>query len=300
MKKQKLPPPASGGQSTAEAAELKTITDFILTQFKTEKVICFGRIINNVQNSSCFKDTASESEAKLQNSYYLLIIPEAAEMLADITIQMRLEEDLKILANITIIVHRMEEINAALENGSSFFTTIYKKGIVLYDQEKEAFVVPAPGTALNKRIIKREAFWHQWFNLSEGFLKGAVFFKNDHHHNLSVYMLHQSLQHCYSGMLRVLTGYRTNTNGLRRLMKLIDNILPESSFTSNRNTPEDGRLTGLLLKGFGDARYSDKFQITEHELSQMTTRIDEILTKANITCLEHIKKIKEGKTPYIA
>ncbi|TCD03573.1 HEPN domain-containing protein [Pedobacter psychroterrae] len=300
MKKQKLPPMAADGQPTAEASELKTITDFILTQFKIEKVICFGSIINNVQNSSCFKDAASEPEAKLQNSYYLLIIPEAAEMLADIAIQMRLEEDLKILANVTIIVHRMEEINAALENGSSFFTTIYKKGTMLYDQEKEAFVVPAPGAALNKRIIKREAFWHQWFTLSEGFLKGAVFFKNDHHHNLSVYMLHQALQHCYSGMLRVLTGYRTNANGLRRLMKLIDNILPDSSFTNVKKTPEDARLTGLLLKGFGDARYSDKFEITEQELSLMTDRIDEILKTANIACLQHIKKIKEGKTPYIA
>lgn len=300
MKKQKLPPIAADGQINTEVSELKAITDFILTKFKTEKIICFGSIINHVQNSSCFKDAASELEAKLQNSYYLLIIPEASEILADIAIQMRLEEDLKTLANVTIIVHRMEEINAALENGSSFFTTIYKKGTMLYDQEKEAFVVPAPGAALNKRIIKREAFWHQWFNLSEGFLKGAKFYKNDNYHNLSVYMLHQALQHCYSGMLRVLTGYRTNTNGLRRLMKLIDNILPDSSFTNVKKTPEDARLTGLLLKGFGDARYSDKFEITEQELSLMIRRIEEILIKANISCLEHIKKIKEGKTPYIA
>ncbi|WP_214226894.1 HEPN domain-containing protein [Pedobacter sp. B4-66] len=300
MKKQNLSPSTVSDKPTADALELEAIKELLLSKFAIEKVICFGSIINNIQNNSCFKTSENEPEVKLQNSYYLLVVPKASETLADIVIQMQLEEGLKTLANVTIIVHRMEEINKALENGSSFFTTIYKKGTVLFDHEKEDFVVPASGTPLNKRIIKREAFWLQWFSLSEGFLRGAVFFKNDNNHNLSVYMLHQALQHCYSGMLRVLTGYRTNTNGLPRLMKLIDNIIPESSFTSFKKTPEDTRLIGLLLKGFGDARYSDKFKITEQELSMITTRIEEILKTANTSCLLHIKKIKEGKTSYIA
>ena len=113
-------------------------------------------------------------------------------------------------------------------------------------------------------------------------------------------MLHQALQHCYSGMLRVLTGYRTNTNGLRRLMKLIDNILPESSFTTNHKTPEDTRLTGLLLKGFGDARYSEKFEVNHQELSLMIERITNILSKGNDSCLKHLKQLKEGTSQYIA
>lgn len=300
MKKQNLSLAAVSDKPTADAVELGAITELFLSKFAIEKVICFGSIINSIQNNSCFKAPENEPEVKLQNSYYLLVVPKASEILADIAIQMQLEEGVKTLANVTIIVHRMEEINKALESGSSFFTTIYKKGTILFDHEKEDFVVPASGAPLNKRIIKREAFWLQWFNLSESFLRGAVFFKNDNHHNLSVYMLHQALQHCYSGMLRVLTGYRTNTNGLPRLMKLIDNIIPESSFASVKKTPEDARLIGLLLKGFGDARYSDKFKITEQELSLITTRIEEILKTANISCLLHIKKIKEGKTPYIA
>ncbi len=300
MKKQKPSTMATDSQPTKEAAELKTITDVILTKFKVEKIICFGSITNSSHNKSCFKASEAEIELKLPNSYYLLVVPEASETQADVHMQMQLEEDLKALANITIIVHRMEEINKALENGSSFFTTIYKKGTILYDQENEIFVVPSAGAALNKRIIKREAFWQQWYNLSEGFLKGSTFFKDENYHNLSVYMLHQALQHCYSGMLRVLTGYRTNTNGLRRLMKLIDNIMPESSFTNNRKTPEEVRLTSLLLKGFGDARYSEKFEITEQELSLITARVEDILKAANISCLQHINKIKEGKTPYIA
>ena len=299
MKKQKFPTMHTGAKPTADEIELNTITEIIIKKFKIEKVICFGSIINHVQNVSCFKETAQEEELKQRNSYYLLLVPDSQELLADIAVQMQLEEDLKGIANVTIIVHRMEEINKALENGSSFFTTIYKKGTMLYDQEVEPFVVPGSGAEVNKRIIKRENFWHQWYNLSEGFLKGAVFFEQSNHPNLSLYMLHQSLQHCYSGMLRVLTGYRTNTNGLRRLMKLIDNILPESAF-SDRKTPEEGRLTTLLLKGLGDARYSEKFEISTQELSQIKSRIEEILIKANNSCLMHIKKLKEGKAPYVA
>ena len=299
MKKQKLPAIHPGATPTADEIELQTITEFIIKKFKIEKVICFGSIINHVQNISCFKETVQEKELKQQNSYYLLIIPDTQELLANIAIQMQLEEDLKGTASVTIIVHRMEEINKALENGSSFFTTIYKKGTMLYDQEIEPFVVPGSGPTINKRILKRENFWHQWHHLSEGFLTGAVFFEQSNHPNLSLYMLHQSLQHCYSGMLRVLTGYRTNTNGLRRLMRLIDNILPESAF-SDRKTPEEGRLTTLLLKGLGDARYSEKFEISSQELSQIKNRVQEILKKANNACLVHIEKLKEGKASYIA
>jgi len=299
MKKQKSPAMHLNATLTADAVELKTITDFIIKKFKIEKVICFGSIVNHVENISCFKEMVQEKELKQLNSFYLLIVPDSQELLADIVIQMQLEEDLKGIASVTIIVHRMEEINKALENGSSFFTTIYKKGTMLYDQEIEPFVVPGSGTTINKRILKRENFWHQWYNLSEGFLKGAAFFEQSNHPNLSLYMLHQSLQHCYSGMLRVLTGYRTNTNGLRRLMKLIDNILPASAF-SDRKTPEEGRLTTLLLKGLGDARYSEKFEISDQELSQIKSRVQAILDKANNACLMHIEKLKEGKAPYIA
>lgn len=299
MKKQKSHAMATQDTSTdAEVKELKTITQFILSRIKAEKIICFGSTVNNVKNNSCF---AQEKDITLKlNSYCLLVVPAATEPIADIALQQRLEEDIKAIAIVTIIVHRMEEINTALQNGSSFFTTIYRKGTLLHDNNLETFTIPVAGEAINKRITRREKFWNQWFKLSENFLKGAHFYSEEKHYNLSVFMLHQTLQHCYSAMLRVLTGYRSNSNSLRRLLRLIDNILPESSFSSIKHTPENARLSGLLMKGFSDARYSDKFDITTEELGALINKIEKILKDANIACLNHIKSLKEGKTSYVA
>ncbi|WP_256001922.1 HEPN domain-containing protein [Pedobacter deserti] len=297
MKKQK---PGAGLPSPEKAlsAELKAMVDLVISRYKMEKIVCFGSITNNIEYHSCFTEyTGSEGNPWPQNSYSLLLIPSAQEIMADIVIQMQAEESLKHIAQANILVHRMEEINNALMNGSSFFTTIYKKGTLLYDQGKELFVAPAAGEAISKRILKRELFWQQWYKLSDGFLKGAVFYKRGELKNLSVYMLYQALLHCYSGMLRVLTGYRTNTNGLRRLMRLVDHILPESSFAGGLKTPEDGRLTALLLKGIGEARYDETFQISDYELSLIIRRVEEILSKGNIACLQHIEEIKGGVRP---
>lgn len=298
MDKQKKTAPAVQ-ETTAdlENKDLSLITQFILTRINAEKIICFGSIVNKVRNTSCFLREESQVTSK-ENSYCLLIIPAENEKIADIALQQRLEEDIKTIASVTILVHRMPEVNVALQNGSSFFSTIYKKGKLLHDSEKEPFIVPAKGTDIGKRITKREKFWDQWHLLSHNFFKGAGFYQEQQFNNLAIFMLHQSLQHCYSGMLRVLTGYRSNSNSLRRLLRLVDNILPEFSFSSLKQTPENARLSGLLMKGFSDARYNDKFDVSTAELQILMGRVDKIIKQANITCLEHLNNLRTGKKAY--
>lgn len=300
MKKRKVPGIALQEMTVSlETKELRRITQSILAKTKAEKIICFGSIINEVQYTSCFVPEKPPTKSK-QNSYLLLVVPASNEHTGDIILQQRLEEAVRNIANVTIIVHRMEEINTALKNGSSFFNTIYKKGILLHDNKVEPFAAPTTGTDIKKRISNREKFWNQWYLLSENFLKGANFYHEKKFNNLAIFMLHQTLQHCYSGMLKVLIGYRSNSNSLKRLLKLIDNSLPESSFSTDHLTPENARLQGLLLKGFSDARYNDKFEVTNAELSILMNRIEHILKQANLTCLNHLNNLKLGKTPYIA
>lgn len=298
MKKQKTPvAKAKIVAESIETIELKSITHAILRKIKAEKIICFGSIVTAKKKISCFS-SEEEDISPEPNSYCLLVIPSVTESVPDILIQQRLEEELKSLANITIIVHRMLEINAALQNNSSFFTKVYRKGLLLHDHETEPFIAAATGKNISERISKRERFWHQWFTLSHSFLMGAHFYSGEQRNNLAVFMLHQSLQHCYSAMLRVLTGYRSNSNSLKRLIKLIDSALPDSSFSPTEPTPESARLSALLMKGFSDARYNDRFSVTNDELNALLNRIETLLTQANLICQEHIEKLKSGKVGY--
>lgn len=302
MKKQKLKILPTPSEQTAGDLQIKGIADQILVQYKFDKIICFGSQVNTIKKESCFLDDDSRNVCpSVLNSYYLLLVPSKDEKCADIKIQQRLEEQFKSIASVTIIIHRMEEFNRALQNGSSFFKSVYKKGIIMYDNNEEQFVSPAEGVPINIRIIRREQYWSQWYKLSIDFVKGSEFYIDQENHGLAVFMLHQALQHCYLAMIRVLTGYRINSNSLRRLLKLVDLALPDSSFvTPTRATPEDVRLTGLLLKGFSDARYDEAFIATKDDLFTLLSRITLIIDGANKVCSQRIADLKEGKVLYSA
>jgi HEPN domain-containing protein len=276
---------------------IKILTDFILSRVRAEKILCFGSSVYSIDTTSCF--TKHTLQKSMYNTYLLLIIPSATEQIPDFALQQRIEQEMKHLGNITVIVHRMIEINAALKNGSSFFTGIYKKGILWHDAGQECFITPSAGTAVDKRIARREQFWIKWFLLSENFLKGAIFYMTTQHNNLAVFMLHQTLQHCYTGILRTLLGYHANSNSLSRLLNLMDSVLPQYSLSPNDNSPENSRLAKFLNKGFGEARYNDKFEISDQELSLLVSRVKNILQQANTDCLNHIKKLKNNNTLHL-
>jgi len=300
MKKQKLKNLPIAPKPTEAENQLKEITAIITEQYSFEKIISIGSEINKTQRESCFADLNEPSvSSNLLNSYFLLLIPCQTEKCNDVVIQQRLEEQLKPIASVTILIHRMDEFNTALQNGSTFFKSVYKRGIVLYDKNEEPFVSPGEGASIRNRITKREQLWQKWHQLATEFLTGANFFIGEEINELSVFMLHQALQHCYSAMIRVLTGYRTNSNSLRRLIKLIDLALPDSSFVvPNRSTPEDLRLMSILLKGYGDARYSDGFTVTKQDVSIIYGKVSVIIDNANKVCLQRITDLKDGKIKY--
>ncbi|TCC95024.1 HEPN domain-containing protein [Pedobacter hiemivivus] len=303
MKKQNFKKTFTAASDDDRNNELRLITAKILEKYLFDKIICIGsKIHTQGEKISCFlAENGTTILPSELNNYYLMLIPSKNEPCPDIQIQQRLEEEFKSSASLTIIVHRMSEFNTALNNGSSFFTSVFKKGFVLHDNNEEIFSKPEGGKSLNFRITKKEAFWTHWHKLSMSFLKGGKFFIDNNENSVAVFMLHQALQHCYSGMLRVLTGYRTNSNSLRRLIKLIDIALPDSSFVQPyKGTPEESRLSSLLLKGFSDARYDETFLASTDDLIAMMIKISRIIDFANSICIQRLENLKSGKTPYLA
>lgn len=278
--------------------ELRNITESVLKLISTEKIICYGSKIHTLKVESCFR--IGEEQSKLLNSYYLLVVPDEDEKRPGTVIQQLIEEHCKGTANTTVIVHRMDEINEALQNGSSFFTAVYRRGILLYDKEQVPFAEPGKGDNIPVRITKREKFWNKWNNLAANFLKGAAFYASQHINSLAIFMLHQSLQHCYSGMLRVVSGYRSNSNSLPRLMLLIESMYPRSFNALSKNTPEEARLTALLMKGFSDARYKDTFEASDEEVTLLIEKVTKILELADSACRQRLNELREKQVPFPA
>ncbi len=275
--------------------QLKQITHAITSFIRPEKLICFSSKIRATTTKSCFSEETKPVSDDAFNRYCLLLVPSADERLHDFVIQQKAEDLCRHIATVIIFVHRMEEINQALEKGSTFFTGIYKKGLLLHDRNEQSFSAPGEGVPASKRIIRREKFWEKFGNLSNDFLKGAVFFQQEQHLPLAIFMLHQAAIHSYCGSLRVLTGYKTGTNSLQRLINIIDLTLPDSGLVLPKSTPEDARLISILSKGYSDARYHDKFEATAEEVKKLLEYVTRMIETAHTVCSAHIRLLKEGK-----
>ena len=277
--------------------EIQQLVTAITGMVAVEKIICFSSTVHRVIKKSCFE--MEQTGDTIKSTYGLLLIPSGNRAFHESTIQQRAEEAAKSIAEVITIVHPIEEVNAALKNGSAFFSSIYKHGTLVYDCNEQGLAEPGEGKSVAERITKREKFWDKWHALAKGFLQGAVFYRTVEQPNLAIYMLHQAVQHCYSGMIHVMTGYRTNSNRLGRLLRLIDATVPYDAIVLPRDTAADFRLTGILLNGYSDARYKDDLEVTEEDASVLIERVASIIDAADQRCRQRIQQLKAGAAAYI-
>ena len=277
--------------------EMQQLVAAITGMVAVEKIICFSSTVHRVIKKSCFE--MEQTGDTIKSTYGLLLILSDNQVLHESIIQQRAEDAARPIAEVVTIVHPIEEVNTALKNGSAFFSSIYKNGTLVYDRNEQTLAEPGEGKSVATRLTKREKFWDKWHTLAKGFLQGAAFYRTVEQPNLAVYMLHQAVQHCYSGMIRVMTGYRTNSNGLGRLLRLIDATVPYDAITLPRETATDLRLTGILLKGYSDARYKDSFEATEEDAAILIERVASIIDAADQRCRQRIQQLKAGAAAYI-
>lgn len=280
-------------------SELQQLGHVIRQAVDVEKIICFGSICHRVIRKSCFDETDCERNTQ-RNDYSLLVIPSTAGLSAGVIVQQQVEEAVKPIAEATAIVHTMEEVNAALQRGSTFFSTICRKGILIYDSGSVPFHSPGVDKPAEKRIANREQFWNKWHGLAQGFLQGAIYYQSSGLYRLAVYLLHQAVQHCYCGVLRVMVGYRSNAQSLNRLSRLIDTSASHLSLALPRQSAEDIRLVEILSKGYSDARYKDTFDVSEAQVAALIDRVSQMIDTADRQCRLRIQQLKDGEVAYTA
>ena len=277
--------------------ELRCLATAIADAVPVEKIICFGSTVHQVWRKSCFAE-AGHADWPEKSKHLLLIIPSIGNDFHGPIIQQRAEEAARSIAEVTAIVHSMDEVNTALQGGSAFFSAIYRKGTLIHDRNEMPFAALGEGKPIVNRIAKREQFWEKWYDLARGFLQGAAFYHGANRPHLAVYMLHQALQHCYAGVLRVMTGYRTNSHGLGRLLRLIDVAGFNSSIALPQQTPEEARLVAILLKGYSDARYSTDFDVNADDAVRLMECVSAIIETADRHCRKRMQQLRDGQLAY--
>lgn len=197
----------------------------------------------------------------------------------------------------TPIVHSLDDVNGKLEQGRPFFIDILREGIVLKDTPGVRLSDPqplAPSTALEEAT----EYFEEWKAASNGFLKGARFYIDEHELKLAAFSYHQATEALYQGLLLVRSLYAPRSHNLVNLRKMTEPLEPRLREVWPQETKFEKRCFELLRAAYVKARYSRHYRITEEELAFLGERIEllrQIVTESSERTLADLRAKGAGE-----
>ncbi len=181
------------------------------------------------------------------------------------------------------------EVNHQLHLGSSFFSDIKRRGIVLHQSEgvqlaRCRFIDPVQRQNAARRALR----W--WYRSASDSLWAFELFVDRGRYRRAAFELHQAAEFLYTGVVIVFTGHQSRSHNLRRLERRVSNLAPAffgllSPVVGNRNC----HLFGLLNAAYVQGRYNGTFRVTRRELDELATRVRRLQRVSKRICLKRIE-----------
>lgn len=277
-------------------AQQKVLAQLVTTIVKAinpEKIICYGSRINITQDWGCFM-LGDGFLSTANTEFDLLIITANDEKRVEHEIIQLCEQQAKpVGCRINIIAHRLKAFNEAIEQGRRFFTTLYHKGVLLYNGNDLPLYQPKAVLTIATIKSRMETSWNKEFEMARQFFITANHCLTNGWNKLCAFNLHQSVQHCCMAILRSITGYRSQTHNISRLLALTENIslLPATIFPVV--TDEETALFDLLHNAYSGARYKDDYTISLEKATILTERVKQLLIIAEHLYSKHLEALTE-------
>jgi predicted nucleotidyltransferase/HEPN domain-containing protein len=218
----------------------------------------------------------------------------------------RIYRDAKIQKDVSLIVHTLREVNAALKEGQYFFTEIINQGVLLYDADdnpKSSFPKSnisepqTPDAQQTHEMAKK--YFQNWKQYAETFLdlgrsclgqRGAAA-------NICAFQLHQAAEAIYRMVLLTVTLYAPATHHLGKLRQRCEAIDPRLAEAWAPERKPYKRYFELLRRAYVEARYSPAYETTPEILKWQAERIGKLLQIADTSCRERLVRLEaEAKT----
>lgn len=274
--------------SEGQITQLAGLVEKIVSSIAPEKIICYGSRTHITQDWGLF--LVGQDFTKEVDTYYdLLIITKAEDKRLDHEIIQLVEQVSKPLAVVACIVHKLSFVNSAIAEDTPFFTRLYHKGVLLFDGGGGQLNTPAAAPDPPAVLAKIKTQWGKEYGLAQQFFNTASYSLSSGWLVLTGFLLHQAVEHTCIAMIRAITGYRTNTHNLTRLMALTENfsLFPMSVFP--RITKEETELFDLLVRGYSDSRYKSGYNLTIEKATILVERVRELQAIAELLYEEKVK-----------
>lgn len=262
-----------GGLSSIGEQQKEVLRDaisYVADAIKPEAIICYGKRQTNSEVWSAFKKV---SMPDARSHFDILIITRPEEKFKDHEALDRINQLNSESIRFTPVIHNIKAVQEAIQKGSRFFTTVCRNGILLYGEAR-------PEVGLVEKVSHRsdESHWAHHFELAKQFLTGAEHYLSDAQPSLSVFMLHQAMEHACIAIIHNCLGYRSTTHNLNRLLALTENISLELSGLFPRHTETERELFNLLVHAYGDVRYRQSFSIPPEQANVLFERVKGLIS----------------------
>ncbi|TCD27777.1 HEPN domain-containing protein [Pedobacter psychrodurus] len=260
-------------------------------KFQPLQIFCFYKRSSQEKRLSCFVNERANSS---QEYGLLLVTPTAT----------RIDYEVQDYANshfaegtITVICHGNQSVWEAIDANSRFFKAVFTCGELLYSHDgllMRPYVQPYDPVNGGTKALKH---YNHRMPLAEGFLTGAAQCLAVESYNISVFMLHQTVEQICILLIRVHIAYRSEFHNLNRLLRLCQSFseLPHKMFFESA---ESRRLFEVLSRSYSAARYKDDFSVSRKDAESLFTLIESFVAVAKSMCEKKIEMLEEQATSF--
>lgn len=192
---------------------------------------------------------------------------------------------------VNIIVHDLQEVNAALRRGEYFWTDIVRDGVSLYSVPGHPLAVPKPMTAQDA-IEMAEHYREAWLSKIDIALEKAEFCVQKGERKEAAFDLHQAVERAYICFLLVHTFYFPRSHNIKFLRSLAEDVDTRLVEAWPREQRADRRRFELLKRAYVEARYSDQYDASAEDLEWLMARARMLRDLVADLCQARIAELK--------
>ena len=196
---------------------------------------------------------------------------------------------------VNLIVHDLQEVNAALRRGEYFWTDIVRDGIALYEIPGHPFATPQPMTAAEAHasaasdFAKLSTSIEEWLELADVALAKG---RSGEWPKKAAFNLHQAVETAYACFLLVHTFYFPRSHNIKFLRSLAEDVDTGLVEAWPRESRFDRRRFELLKRAYVEARYSDQYDASVEDLEWLMGRARRLRDLVSELCRLRIAALK--------
>ena len=291
----------------AKQRELERIVEIIFDEFREATENATGRrkgarILKIVLFGSHARGgwvDAPLSANQYKSDYDILIIVSQKELTDRAAYWAKAEERLiraytiekTLRTPVNFIVHSLHEVNDGLAHGRVFFMEVAKDGIALYEADSSELATPKPKTPKQALDTAREYFEEHVAGAAE-FLEGYKFYIGRRSWKKAAFLLHQTTENLYQGLLLTLTFYTPYNHNIAFLRSLAEGLDRRLFGVWPEENRRERAMFQKLKEAYTKARYSKHYKISEEELAWLGARVEELGHVVHQICSERIAELE--------